>query len=88
MENIQHPTSNTQHPRLANGGMPWSALAERSGDSAFGRAGNVQMMGIFRACESGVALRLPPQSKMSAVLFGASRLVKLERIAETLKADK
>ena len=32
----------------------WTALAERSGDSAFGSV---------MAAESGVALRLPPQSK-------------------------
>jgi len=41
-----------------NGGSFWTALAERSGDSAFLRATNTT--GLI---QSGVALRLPPQSK-------------------------
>ena len=48
---------------LAPSGASWSALAERSGDSAFGRRRITLPPGIFRACESGVALRLPPHSK-------------------------
>jgi hypothetical protein len=41
----------------------WTAVAERSGDTAFGKACGVQ---INKGCgypESGVALRFPPQSK-------------------------
>ena len=34
-----------------------------SGDGAFGRTDNICEAKNFRACESGVALRLPPQSK-------------------------
>jgi hypothetical protein len=40
----------------------WSAVAERSGDTAFGRTGDFGPIQDFRACESGVALRFPPQS--------------------------
>ena len=42
----------------------WSALAERSGDSAFERAEDLWNYKTHRAGESGVALRLPPQSKI------------------------
>jgi len=45
------------------GGRIWTAPAERSGDGAFGRTGNIIHAKDCRACESGVALRLPPQSK-------------------------
>src|SRR4051794_16846814 len=41
----------------------WTAPAERSGDGAFERAGRPRIREGSRACESGVALRLPPQSK-------------------------
>jgi hypothetical protein len=41
----------------------WTAPAERSGDGAFGRKQPLRIREIRRACESGVALRLPPQSK-------------------------
>jgi hypothetical protein len=41
-----------------------------SGDGAFERTGNKLDTKDFRACESGVALRLPPQSKTTSV-FGA-----------------
>jgi hypothetical protein len=34
-----------------------------SGDGAFGRTRNIRDAKDFRACESGVAQRLPPQSK-------------------------
>ena len=34
-----------------------------SGDGAFGRTRNIRAAKNFRACESGVVLRLPPQSK-------------------------
>jgi hypothetical protein len=43
--------------------VPWSAPAERSGDGAFERAGGIRACQPCGACESGVALRLPPQSK-------------------------
>jgi hypothetical protein len=39
-----------------------SAVAERSGDTVFGRAGDFRAVQDFRACQSGVALRFPPQS--------------------------
>jgi hypothetical protein len=42
----------------------WTALSERSGDGAFERTKRILLLKIFRACESGVALRLPPQSKI------------------------
>ena len=46
----------------------WTALAERSGDSAFGRTEIFLQSKIFRPDESGVAAAaLPPQSKMPAV---------------------
>jgi hypothetical protein len=41
----------------------WSAVAERSGDTAFARTGGKQTGEIFRQHQSGVALRFPPQSK-------------------------
>jgi hypothetical protein len=41
----------------------WSAVAERSGDTAFGRMENLRARNDFCALESGVALRFPPQSK-------------------------
>ena len=44
-------------------GASWSALAERSGDSAFGRRGISLPPETFRAGEGGGALRWPPQSK-------------------------
>jgi len=40
----------------------WTASAERSGDGAFERATGWQIFHAARAGESGVALRLPPQS--------------------------
>ena len=44
-------------------GVSWTAVAERSGDTAFGRMEESRGKNIFRAGESGVALRFPPQSK-------------------------
>jgi hypothetical protein len=44
---------------VASGDSFWTALAERSGDSAFD--GTIPAVVFF---QSGVALRLPPQSKM------------------------
>jgi hypothetical protein len=41
----------------------WTAVAERSGDTAFARAGGEQVNENLRPYESGVALRFPPQSK-------------------------
>ena len=55
--------------RLNNVVAPWSAPAERSGDGALLRAG------LF---ESGVELRLPPQSKVQQV-FKGWRCFKLRR---------
>jgi hypothetical protein len=37
-----------------------------SGDGAFGRTGTKLAAKDFRVCESGVALRLPPQSKTTS----------------------
>ncbi len=42
----------------------WTALAERSGDSAFARTKRKRASHPFRAHESGVALRFLPQSTM------------------------
>jgi hypothetical protein len=47
-------------------GASWTALAKRSGDSAFGLVNGLRIYEKLRACESGVALRLPPQSKTLA----------------------
>jgi hypothetical protein len=44
----------------------WTAPAERSGDGAFGRANDSRTRDNHRACESGVALCLPPHSKTLA----------------------
>jgi len=38
-------------------------VAERSGDTAFARAGRERTIDNFRPRESGVVLRFPPQSK-------------------------
>jgi hypothetical protein len=43
-------------------------VAERSGDTAFARAGRERTNEDFRPHASGVALRFPPQSKTSVVL--------------------
>jgi hypothetical protein len=43
-----------------------TAPAERSGDCAFGHTEVTRKREDRRACESGVALRLPPQSKTRA----------------------
>ena len=40
----------------------WTAVAERSGDTAFGRTQTNLNPIIFRPHEGGVALRFPPQS--------------------------
>jgi hypothetical protein len=44
--------------------------AERSGDGAFEWTRMRLDTKVFRACESGVALRLPPQSKTLAGCYG------------------
>jgi hypothetical protein len=49
-------------------GASWTAPAERSGDGAFGRMEMVRISVNRRAGESGVALRLPPQSKTRSEL--------------------
>ena len=59
---------------VANRLVSWTAPAERSGDGAFGRADSFQVRGRSGACESGVALRLPPQSKTSRH-FGVALLL-------------
>ena len=56
------------------GGQSWTAVAERGGDTAVGRTENSRIEKHLRAHESGVALRLPPQSKMLAwfaILLGS-----------------
>ena len=60
MESIQHSMLASVMDGL---GGSWSALAERSGDSAFGRTEGSRVENNFSAGESGVELRLPPQSK-------------------------
>jgi len=45
----------------------WTAVAERSGDTAFGRTGRTVKFHPCRACESGVALRWCPSAKTAAV---------------------
>ena len=42
----------------------WTAPAERSGDGAFGRMNGIRIRENHRAHEGGVALHLPPHSKM------------------------
>ena len=49
----------------------WTAVAERSGDTAFGRKGRRVKFHPDRAGESGVALRFPPQSKTLRTRGGA-----------------
>jgi hypothetical protein len=44
-------------------GASWTAVAKRSGDTAFARAENKRTFRDSRPRESGVALRFPPQSK-------------------------
>jgi hypothetical protein len=41
-----------------------------SGDGAFGRTMMIEQSNRSRACESGVALRLPPQSKTRSAMAG------------------
>src|ERR1017187_1886005 len=55
--------------RRAKSGASWTAVAERSGDTAFGRRTAVAAVSDFEwrqarrlSYESGVALRFPPQS--------------------------
>jgi len=42
--------------------MTWTAVAKRSGDTAFERAVRAEISMTSRASKSGVALRFPPQS--------------------------
>jgi hypothetical protein len=53
----------------------WTAPADRNGDGAFGRTSGFLPSNACRACKSGVALRLPPQSKFAVVI---RRLTSLE----------
>jgi hypothetical protein len=46
--------------------MSWTAVAERSGDTAFGRAMRMEISTILVRAKSGVALRFPPQSMTRA----------------------
>ena len=46
----------------------WTAVAERSGDTACSRRAGAESTWPGRGIESGVALRFPPQSKMLAVV--------------------
>ena len=48
----------------------WGAVARRSRDTAFERGMSI---GCHRMCESGVALRFPPQSKAVSVFITSSR---------------
>jgi hypothetical protein len=50
----------------ANSARFWTAPAERSDDGAFERTRSADDSNPRGACESGVALRLPPQSKTLA----------------------
>src|SRR5690242_3603988 len=50
----------------------WSASAERSGDGAF--ASQNVSENVPASGQSGVALRLPPQSKIAAFLLDASKI--------------
>jgi hypothetical protein len=65
-------------------GASWTALAKRGGDSAFG------MATTFPACESGVALRFPPHSKIFLAEINPSfpttgfRTLTTNRISEPL----
>jgi hypothetical protein len=43
----------------ATGKTIWTAVAKRSGDTAFERARDLALPATIRACESGVALTLP-----------------------------
>jgi hypothetical protein len=51
----------------------WTAVAERSGDTAFGRKTLTVGSCDARRCESGVALRFPPQSKKFGRAFAPLR---------------
>jgi hypothetical protein len=44
----------------------WTAVAERSDDTAFERTTRAGIRDARRACQSGGALRFPPQSKGDA----------------------
>ena len=46
-------------------GALWTAPAERSGDGAFARTTRLRTIQVLGPLESGVALRLPPQSKIA-----------------------
>jgi len=48
----------------------WSAPAKQHDDGAFERLMTLGTSHPLRACESGVALRFPPQSKMTFVFIG------------------
>jgi hypothetical protein len=51
----------------------WTAVAKRSGDTAFAREGVERTKEDFRPHESGVALRFPPQSKSAGCSLVALR---------------
>ena len=53
-----------------------TAPTERSGDGAFAWSEGFETGKCLRTCESGVALRLPPQYKMARFDFTISGLSK------------
>jgi hypothetical protein len=55
----------TDGPAAEHAPASWTAVAERSGDTAFVRTGRERTIDDFLPRESGVALRFPPQSKTS-----------------------
>jgi hypothetical protein len=57
----------------------WTAVARRSRDTAFVRRDSLRTDGTFRACESGVALRFPPQSK--TIQAGVAHPLKCHQIS-------
>ena len=66
---------------MENGVITWSALAERSDDSAFGTWTD-DLTSSFTATQSGVALCLPPQSKF-VLSVPPSHPVRVSRTFET-----
>jgi cytochrome c peroxidase len=65
----------------------WTAVAERSGDTAFGRTGSCRSSENLRTRESGVALRFPPQPKIAGWLatFLCSFFIAINSFAATLQ---
>jgi hypothetical protein len=55
--------------------MSWTAVAERSGDTAFARTALSPSKGARGPHESGVALHFPPQSKTSPAFRRSLRMM-------------